>query len=78
MGYAQSMEKGFPRLDRAHTVSKGRLVETTPEVNRKVAESAMRLSQSARRTIQTRNDARNGNAEPAAASAAAADQATRA
>ncbi len=78
MGYAQGMEKGFPRLDRAHTVSKGRLVETTPEVNREVAESAMLLSQGARRAIQMRNDARNGSTEPAASHAVATDEATRA
>lgn len=39
------MDDSFPKLDRAHTVCGGRLVETTPEVNREVAESAMLLSQ---------------------------------
>jgi hypothetical protein len=37
MSHAQLMADDFPRLDRAHTVRKGELVETTPEVNREVA-----------------------------------------
>ena len=53
--------EGFPKLSRAHTVSEGRLVETTPEVNRKVAESAMLLSQGARRAIEMRGEAREGH-----------------
>lgn len=57
MSYAQSMENGFPKLDCAHTVSKGRLVKTTPEVNREVAESAMLLSQGARRAIEMMREA---------------------
>ena len=61
MSYAQFMENGFPKLDRAHTVRKGRLVETTPEVNREVAESAMLLSQGARRAIEMRGEAREGH-----------------
>jgi hypothetical protein len=69
MSYAQVMENGFPKLDRAHTVRKGRLVETTPEVNREVAESAMLLSQGARRAIEMKRDADNGNAERAAPAA---------
>jgi hypothetical protein len=63
------MENGFPKLDRAHTVRKGRLVETTPEVNREVAESAMLLSQGARRAIEMMREAReagNGATAPAA------------
>jgi hypothetical protein len=62
------MDNGFPRLDRAHTVRKGRLVETTPEVNREVAESAMLLSQGARRAIEMMREAReasNGATAPA-------------
>ncbi len=65
MSYAQVMENGFPKLGRAHTVRKGRLVETTPEVNREVAESAMLLSQGARRAIEMRRDAENGSTDPA-------------
>jgi hypothetical protein len=63
MSYAQSMENGFPKLDRPHTVRKGRLVETTPEVNREVAESAMLLSQGARRAIEMKREA-NSDAVP--------------
>jgi hypothetical protein len=54
------MDGSFPRLDRAHTVRQGRLVETTPEVNREVAESAMLLSQGARRAIEMKQEARQG------------------
>jgi len=44
-------------LSRAHTVCGDRLVETTPEVNRDVAESAMLLSQGARRAIEMMREA---------------------
>ena len=57
MSYAERMNGSFPRLDRAHTVRKGRLVETTPEVNREVAENAMLLSQGARRAIEMKREA---------------------
>lgn len=57
MSYADGMDGNSPRLDRAHTVRKGRLVETTPEVNREVAESAMLLSQGARRAIEMKREA---------------------
>ena len=62
MSYAERMDGSFSRLDRAHTVRKGRLVETTPEVNREVAESAMLLSQGARRAIQMKQEARQAAA----------------
>lgn len=68
------MEDGFPRLERAHTVRKGRLVETTPEVNREVAESAMLLSQGARRAIEMRQEAA---VEPTASAAPHSPQAAR-
>jgi hypothetical protein len=58
------MDGSFPKLDRPHTVRKGRLVETTPEVNREVAESAMLLSQGARRAIEMKQEARQA-ADPA-------------
>jgi hypothetical protein len=58
MSYAERMEGSFLKLDRPHTVRKGRLVETTPEVNREVAESAMLLSQGARRAIEMKQEAR--------------------
>jgi hypothetical protein len=57
MSYADHMDDSFSRLDRAHTVRKGRLVKTTPEVNREVAESAMLLSQGARRAIEMKRAA---------------------
>jgi hypothetical protein len=63
MSYAQFMADGFPRLDRAHTVRNGRLVETTPEVNREVAESAMLLSQGARRAIEMKREAAEADAD---------------
>lgn len=70
MSYAEFMDSSFPKLDRAHTVRKGRLVETTPEVNREVAESAMLLSQGARRAIEMKREASEA-AAPAAADRAA-------
>ena len=67
MRYTQGVENGshprLKKLDRAHTVCGGRLVETTPAVNREVAESAMLLSQGARRAIEMMREADNGNAE---------------
>jgi hypothetical protein len=72
MSYAESMDGSFPRLDRAHTVRKGCLVETTPEVNREVAESAMLLSQGARRAIEMKQEARQAaSVTPGTASRAA-------
>lgn len=73
MSYAEHLDGSFPRLDRAHTVRKGRLVETTPEVNREVAESAMLLSQGARRAIEMKQEARRAAASvtPGTASRAA-------
>jgi hypothetical protein len=72
MSYAERMDDSFPRLDRAHTVRKGRLVETTPEVNREVAESAMLLSQGAHRAIEMKQEARQAaSGAPGTASQAA-------
>ncbi len=68
------MEDGFPLLEGAHTVRKGRLVETTPEVNREVAESAMLLSQGARRAIEMRREA---GVEPTASAAPHSPQGAR-
>ncbi len=65
MSYAQSMSNGFQPLDRPHTVRKGCLVETTPEVNREVAESAMLLSQGAQRAIEMRREASRESPAPA-------------
>lgn len=71
MSYPDRMDGSFPRLDRAHTVRKGHLVETTPEVNREVAESAMLLSQGARRAIEMKREAQAASAAPGSASQAA-------
>jgi hypothetical protein len=62
------MDSSLPRLDQAHTVRKGRLVETTPDVNREVAESAMLLSQGARRAIEMKREA--SEADPVASAPA--------
>jgi hypothetical protein len=79
MRYYRGMENGarlpYQGLDRAHTVCGDRLVETTPEVNREVAESAMLLSQGARRAIEMMREADNGNAERAAPAAPAGAEA---
>jgi hypothetical protein len=79
MRYPNGMENGLhppqKTLSRAHTVCGDRLVETTPEVNREVAESAMLLSQGARRAIEMMREADNGNAEPAAPVAPAGTEA---
>jgi len=72
MSYADRMDGSFPKLDRAHTVRKGRLVETTPEVNREVAESAMLLSQGARRAIEMKQEARQAAASVAPGTASRA------
>lgn len=71
MSYAERMDRSFPKLDRPHTVRKGRLVETTPEVNREVAESAMLLSQGARRAIEMKREGHAASVAPGTASQAA-------
>jgi hypothetical protein len=67
------MENGshprLKKLDRAHTVCGDQLVETTPAVNREVAEGAMLLSQGARRAIEMMREADNGNTRAAPAPA---------
>jgi hypothetical protein len=63
------MDDSFPKLDRAHTVCGGHLVETTPEVNREVAESAMLLSQGARRAIEMKREAKEAAVSAASANA---------
>jgi hypothetical protein len=67
------MGGSFPRLDRAHTVRKGHLVETTPEVNREVAESAMLLSQGAHRAIEMKREANRTSVDVPATAASAHD-----
>jgi hypothetical protein len=58
------MEKGAQKIDRPSTVRKGRLLETTPEINREVDESAMLLSQGARRAIEMKREADAGHISP--------------
>ena len=53
----------WQKLSRAHTVCGDRLVETTPEVNRQVAESAMLRSQGARRAIEMKREAAEADAQ---------------
>ena len=69
MRYPQSMEGGLHRSNGTHEVAQivrgDRLVEATPEVVRELAESAMLLSQGARRAIEMKRDADNGSTDPA-------------
>jgi hypothetical protein len=63
------MENGLHRSNGAHDVAQivrgDRLVEATPEAVRELAESAMLLSQGARRAIEMKRDAENGSTDPA-------------
>jgi hypothetical protein len=64
------MENGLHRSngaygDVAQIVRGDRLVEATPEAVRELAESAMLLSQGARRAIEMKRDAENGITDPA-------------
>jgi hypothetical protein len=52
--------------DAARIVGGDRLVEATPEAVRELAESAMLLSQGARRAIEMKRDADNRSADTAA------------
>jgi hypothetical protein len=69
MRYPQGMENGLHRSnearDDAQVVRGDRLVEATPEAVRELAESAMLLSQGARRAIEMKRDADNGSTDPA-------------
>jgi hypothetical protein len=71
MRYSEGMRNGArpqpSTLERAHTVCGDRLVETTPAVNREVAESAMLLSQGARRAIEMMREASREPPAPARA-----------
>lgn len=63
------MENGLHRSNGAYDVAQivrgDRLVEATPEAVRELAESAMLLSQGARRAIEMKRDAENGSTDPA-------------
>ncbi len=79
MRYPQGMENGLHRSNGTHDVAQiargDRLVEATPEAVRELAESAMLLSQGARRAIEMRRDADNGSTDPAAPAMPAAAKA---
>jgi len=71
------MENGLHRSngtrDVAQIVSGDRLVEATPEAIRELAESAMLLSQGARRAIEMKRDADSGTAAGAPITGAAVE-----
>jgi hypothetical protein len=66
MRYPQSMENGLHRSngtrDMAQIVRGDLLVDATPEATRELAESAMLLSQGARRAIEMMREAGNVSA----------------
>lgn len=61
--------------DVAAIVTAGGLVDATPDAIRKLAGSAMLLSQGARRAIEMKREAENGSAARPASAGAAADKA---
>jgi hypothetical protein len=68
MRYPQVMENGLHRSNGTHDgaqIARGdQLVDATPEALRELAESAMLLSQGARRAIEMKRAANNGNTGP--------------
>lgn len=76
MRYPQGMENGQHRSNGAHDVAQiargDRLVDATPEALRELAESAMLLSQGARRAVEMKRAANNGSTDPAMPAAPAA------
>jgi hypothetical protein len=66
MRYAQGMENRLHHSNRTHDVAQivrgDRLVDATPEAVRELAESAMLLSQGARRAIEMKQEARQAAA----------------
>jgi hypothetical protein len=73
MRYPQGMENGLHSSngthDLAQIVRRDRLVEATPEAVRELAESAMLLSQGARRAIEMKREATEADAHAVPASA---------
>ena len=69
MRYPQGMENGLHRSNGTHDVAQiargDRPVDATPEAVRELAESAMLLSQGARRAIEMKRDTDNGSTDPA-------------
>jgi hypothetical protein len=79
MRYPQGMEDGLHRSNGARDVAQiargDRLVDATPEALRDLAESAMLLSQGARRAIEMKRDADNGRMDRAVPAMPAAAEA---
>jgi hypothetical protein len=79
MRYPQGMENGLHRSNGARDVAQiargDRLVDATPEAVRELAESAMLLSQGARRAIEMKRSASNGSTDPAVPAIPAAAEA---
>jgi hypothetical protein len=79
MRYPQGMENGLHRSNGAHDVAQiargDRLVDATPEAVRELAESAMLLSQGARRAHEMKRAANNGSTDPAVPATPAAAEA---
>jgi hypothetical protein len=79
MSYPQCVDDGLHRAhDVAQIVCGDRLVDATPEATRELAESAMLLSQGARRAIEMISEADPDSAEGAAAASATAGETRRA
>jgi hypothetical protein len=66
MRYPEGMENGLPRSNGKRDVAQiacgDRLVDATPEAVREMAESAMLLSQGARRAIEMKREAAEADA----------------
>jgi hypothetical protein len=79
MRYPQGMKNGLHRSNETRDVAQiargDRLVEATPEAVRELAESAMLLSQGARRAIAMERDADNVSTDPAVPAIQAAAEA---
>jgi len=79
MRYPQGMENGLHRSHGTHDaaqIARGdRLVDATPEALRELAESAMLLSQGARRAIEMKRAANNESMDSAVPTAPAAAEA---
>lgn len=79
MRYPPGMDNGLHRSSGTHDVAQivcgEQLVDATPEAVRELAESAMLLSQGARRAIEMKREADNGSAERAPSAGVAAGEA---
>jgi hypothetical protein len=73
------MENGLHRSNGTHDVAQivrgDLLVDATPEATRELAESAMLLSQGARRAIEMKRDVNNGSTDRAVPAMPAAAEA---